>query len=358
MLKVGLVGLPNAGKSTLFNALVSGAAEVADYPFTTIDPNVGVVAVPDERLQKIASLVGAQKATPATVQFVDIAGLVKGASKGEGLGNQFLANIREVDAICHVVRCFGPAKIPHVYGSVDPVRDAEIVNEELILADLDTIDRRMAKTERMLKSGERKYQEEMSSLRVLKDTLSRGRAARLAGLEEMPEGLFLLTAKPMLYVANVSEEEVDSSPEAARLEEYARRQDAPVVVVSARIESELAELSPGEAAEVRKSYGLSDPSLNRVVRVSYDLLGLVTFFTTKGPETRAWAVRAGTTAVEAAGKIHSDMEKGFIKAEVISYRDLLAAGSMGAAHDRGLVRVEGRDYMVADGDVILFRFRA
>ncbi|HHV62843.1 MAG TPA: redox-regulated ATPase YchF [Firmicutes bacterium] len=368
MLRIGIVGLPNAGKSTLFNALTRAGAQVASYPFTTIDPNVGVVEVPDERLKVIAGIIKPEKVTPATIEFVDIAGLVKGASRGEGLGNRFLAHIREVDAIAHVVRCFSNQDVPHVAGAPDPVRDIETVNLELILSDLETVEKRLERTSRMLKSGERGYREEMELLMRLKDALNAGKPARLVEVTgEEPgrlEGLFLLTMKPVIYVANIDEDEIgnaydSSAVRAIRSYVQSLGEDAPVIPVSARVEAEVAELAesnPSEAREYLDMMGLAESGLNRLVKTAYKSLKLITFFTTKGIEARAWTVRQGATAPQAAGKVHSDMERGFIKAEVVSYEDLVRAGSMGAAREEGLVRTEGKEYVVQDGDIILFRF--
>ncbi|NPV53420.1 MAG: redox-regulated ATPase YchF [Firmicutes bacterium] len=363
MLRIGIVGLPNAGKSTLFNALTRAGAQVASYPFTTIDPNVGVVEVPDERLAVIAGIVKPEKVTPATIEFVDIAGLVKGASRGEGLGNRFLAHIREVDAIAHVVRCFCDRDVPHVAGEPDPVRDIETINLELILADLETLEKRIERTSRMLKSGEKEYKEEMELLMRVRDALNAGRPARLVNMTEEErsrlESLFLLTMKPVIYVANIDEGEVGNAYVRGPGLAWDLGGAAPVIPVSAKVEAEVAELAeadPDGAREYLNMLGLTESGLNRLVRAAYESLDLITFFTTRGIEVRAWTVHRGATAPRAAGKVHSDMERGFIKAEVVSYDDLVRAGSMAAAREEGLVRTEGKEYIVQDGDVMLFRF--
>lgn len=363
MVHVGIVGLPNAGKSTLFNALTRARAQVASYPFTTIDPNVGVVEVPDRRLTDIARITKPEKVTPTVIEFVDIAGLVKGASRGEGLGNRFLGYIREVDAIVHVVRCFEDADVPHVSGEVDPVRDIETVELELILTDLETVEKRREKIAKMQKGGNKRYVEETMLLDKLKDGLEKGKLARqvISSSEERGclQDLFLLTMKPVIYVANTGEDDPgDSGGRVSALRRWASgpADSTPVVAISARIESELGELDRDEAAEYLRELGMGSSGLDSIILAAYQVLDLITFYTTKGPETRAWTLRRGATAPEAAGKIHSDMERGFIRAEVIHYDDLIAAGSLAEARDRGAVRVEGRDYVVQDGDVILFRF--
>ncbi len=358
MLSLGIVGLPNVGKSTLFNALTRGRAQVANYPFTTIDPNVGIVEVPDERLAHVARLAGAQKVTPTTVEFVDIAGLVKGASRGEGLGNRFLSHIREVDAVAHVVRCFADSNVAHVDGELDPARDVEIIETELILSDLDTVSRRMAKTEPMLKTGDKKYRLELDALAELEEFLNSGRPAREMELcdehRQLVGSLFLLTMKPMMIVANVAEECIDRLDAVAA--EMAVDGGAPVVPVCAELEWQLSELEPDDARAYLASLGLARSALDSVITTGYRLLDLITFFTIKGPETRAWTVRRGTPAPRAAGKIHTDMERGFIRAEVIQWDCLLQEGSFAVAREHGRVRTEGKDYAVQDGDVTLFRF--
>lgn len=358
MLSLGIVGLPNVGKSTLFNALTRGRAQVANYPFTTIDPNVGVVEVPDDRLAQVARLAGAEKVTPTAVQFVDIAGLAKGASRGEGLGNKFLSHIREVDAVAHVVRCFTDPNVAHVDGTLDPVRDMDIVETELILADLDTVGRRIAKTEPMLKTGDKRYRFELDTLGELKGWLESGRPARELDLpderRQLVESLFLLTMKPTMIIVNLPEECADRLDKAAA--EIPLPAGVPVIPVCAELERQLGELEPEDARAYLASLGLERSALDSVVTAGYRLLDLITFFTIKGIETRAWTVRLGTSAPKAAGKIHTDMERGFIRAEVIQWDLLLQEGSFGAAREHGRVRTEGKDYVVQDGDVVLFRF--
>ncbi|MDI3538392.1 MAG: ribosome-binding ATPase [Bacillota bacterium] len=358
-MRVGIVGLPNVGKSTLFNALTRSAVPAENYPFCTIEPNVGRVAVPDDRLEALAELIKPDKVVPAAVEFVDIAGLVRGASKGEGLGNQFLSYIREVDAIVEVVRCFEDPNVAHVSGTLDPVADVETIETELILADLEVLGRRLAKVERQMKSGERRFQEEYARLKELENVLSQGHPAREVAGGALPPDLNLLTAKPLLLVANVGEAGPTGREEGywQAVQAAAQARGAEVIWLSAKLEEELWELTPEDRDALLKELGLNEPGLNRVVRASYRLLNLVTFYTaTGGHEVRAWAVPRGTPAPVAAGKIHSDMERGFIRAEVVSLDDLLRAGSMAAARDQGLVRLEGRDYLVQDGDVIHFRF--
>jgi len=363
-MKLGIVGLPNVGKSTLFNSLTKAGAQAANFPFCTIDPNVGVVSVPDERLDKLAALYNSKKVTPAVIEFVDIAGLVKGASKGEGLGNQFLANIREVDAIVHVVRCFEDSNVIHVDGSVDPLRDIETINLELIFSDLEVLERRIAKvskTARMDKNAAK----ELALLERIKKHLEDGKMAITMELEnEDEEEMFptfnLLTAKPVIYAANVSEDDLAddgaSNEMVKKVREYAKENSSQVFVICAAIEEELAELSDDEKQEFLADLGIEKAGLDKLVEASYDLLGLMSFLTSGEDETRAWTIKKGTKAPQAAGKIHTDFERGFIKAEVINYKDLLENGSLSAAREKGLVRMEGKDYVVADGDVILFRF--
>lgn len=363
MLSTGIVGLPNVGKSTLFNAITQAGAEAANYPFCTIDPNVGVVEVPDERLVHLQEMFQSRRVVPTAFQFVDIAGLVKGASKGEGLGNQFLAHIREVDAIAHVVRCFEDSDITHVAGRIDPLDDIRTINMELILADLETVERRIERTRRQAKSGEKKFQQELAVLERLKQALEEERPARQVDLSDeerlLVRDLHLLTMKPVLYVANVSEEEVTrpfDNPHVQKVMEFAAAEGAEVVPISARVEAEIAELPAEERGEFLRELGLEAAGLERLIRQAYRLLGLITFLTAGEQEVRAWTIRQGTKAPQAAGVIHSDFERGFIRAEVVAYDDLMAAGSMAAAREKGLIRLEGKDYVVQDGDVIYFRF--
>jgi len=358
----GIVGLPNVGKSTLFNALTATqAAQAANYPFCTIEPNVGRVAVPDPRLDKLAGIAESAKIVATQLEFVDIAGLVKGASKGEGLGNQFLGNIREVDAIAHVLRCFENGDVTHVSGTVDPVRDAEIVETELMLADLDSLEKRLPNLEKRAKGGDKEAQAEVPVVRKALDVLREGKPAREADLtaEELPtfRRLQLITAKPMMYVLNVEEASAASgNAHSAKAQEYARRRGMPAVVISAAIEAEVAQLPAEEQAEFLASLGLEETGLARVVRAGYQLLDLVTFFTVGPKEARAWTVRREARAPEAAGVIHTDFEKGFIRAETIAYDDYVALNGESGARDAGKLRLEGKDYPVKDGDVFHFRF--
>lgn len=362
-MKLGIVGLPNVGKSTLFNALTSAGADSANYPFCTIEPNVGVVPVPDPRLDALAKMYSPEKYTPATVEFFDIAGLVRGAAQGEGLGNKFLSHIRECDAILHVVRCFEDPNIIHVDGSVDPVRDVETINYELILSDLEIVERKL---ERLRKNArnDKSLAAELDLFERLDAHLSEGKAARgmelsadeLAMLSDAP----LLSQKPVIYVANVGEDdaggEPESNPHYTALKEYATAENAGCCAVCAGIEAEIAELEPDEKAAFLEELGISESGLDRLIRASYELLGLISFLTAGPKEVRAWTIRKGTKAPQAAGKIHTDFERGFIKAEVVNYQDLLDCGSYAGAREKGLVRMEGKDYIVRDGDVILFRF--
>lgn len=363
-MKLGIVGLPNVGKSTLFNSLTKAGAEAANYPFCTIDPNVGIVAVPDDRIKRLGELYHTKKVTPAVIEFVDIAGLVKGASKGEGLGNQFLANIREVDAIVHVVRCFEDENVVHVDGSVDPVRDIETINLELIFADLEVLERRISKVARTAKM-DKEAGREMALLKRVKEHLEEGKPAssmELAGEEEEKwfAGYNLLTAKPVIYAANVSEDDLmddgASNEGVAKVREYAAQTESEVFVICAKIESEIAELDDEEKAMFLEDLGISESGLDKLISASYRTLGLMSFLTAGEDECRAWTIRIGTKAPQAAGKIHSDFERGFIKAEVVNYEVLLREGSLAAAREKGLVGMEGKEYVVRDGDVILFRF--
>ncbi len=364
-MKLGIVGLPNVGKSTLFNSLTKAGAESANYPFCTIDPNVGVVAVPDERLDLLADLYHSAKVTPAVIEFVDIAGLVKGASKGEGLGNQFLANIREVDAIVHVVRCFEDTNVVHVDGTIDPARDIENINLELIFSDLEILDRRIAKISRAAAANDKKSAKELRLLKALKAHLEEGKPAISFAAEEEDEqnwmaGYNLLTAKPVIFAANVSEEDVAddgaSNPYVQAVRQCAEESGSEVFVVCAQIEEEISELEDDEKQMFLEDLGLKESGLQKLIKASYSLLGLLSFLTAGEKETRAWTIKKGTKAPQAAGKIHSDFERGFIRAEVVNYQDLLNCGSLSAAKEKGLVRLEGKDYVVCDGDVILFRF--
>jgi GTP-binding protein YchF len=359
-LSVGIVGLPNAGKSTLFNALTRAGATVGNYPFTTIEPNTGIVPVPDPRLQQLADIFNPPRVIPATVTFTDIAGLVRGASRGEGLGNQFLGHIRETDAIALVVRCFADGDVTHVEGSVDPVRDIDLLELELQLADLDSVTRRLEKTERTSRLQKDHAQEEIDVLRRVRDHLDGGGSVRTLGLSAEQSArirdLFLLTAKPILVVANVDENDATGAAVLRRVADRAERSGGEAVAVSARIEAELAELDAADQRDFLASLGLEEPGLDRLARSAYHLLTLITFFTAGEKEVRAWTVRRGETALDAAAEIHTDFAKGFIRAEVVSAADLIAAGAYAAVREQGRLRLEGRDYLVQDGDVMHFRF--
>lgn len=363
-MKLGIVGLPNVGKSTLFNSMTLGKAEAANYPFCTIDPNVGIVTVPDERLTKLTEMYNSAKTTPAVIEFVDIAGLVRGASKGEGLGNKFLSHIREVDAIVHVVRCFEDTNVVHVDGSIDPIRDIETINLELVFSDLEILERRIAKTGKMAKA-DKSLQKEVDVLQKLKDALEQGISARAVEFDTSEEKAFvdsltLLTAKPVLYAANVAEDDLAddgaSNEFVQRVREYAAKEGSEVFVLCAKIEEEISDLDEADKKEFLADLGVDGSGLDRLIAASYKLLGLISYLTAGPQESRAWTITKGTKAPQAAGKIHSDFERGFIRAEVVAYDDLMRLGSYNAAKEQGLVRSEGKEYVVKDGDVVLFRF--
>ena len=361
-MKIGIVGLPNVGKSTMFNSITKAGAECANYPFCTIEPNVGVVAVPDERIDKLAEMYKPQKVTKAVVEFVDIAGLVKGASKGEGLGNKFLSHIREVDAIAQVVRCFADSNVIHVDGNINPLRDIETINLELIFADMETLDKRLEKAKKNLKA-DKKYQTEIDVIEKVKANLEKGIPARAIDLNdeelEIIKDMFLLTSKPIIYIANISEEQMsnaENDEKVKQVKEYAQKENAEVIPLCVKIEEELSGLDENDKAEMLEALGLQESGLDKLIKKSYDLLGLMSFITAGEPEVRAWTIKKGTKAPKAAGKIHSDIERGFIKAEIVSYDDLIREGSMVSAKEKGLVRQEGKDYIMQDGDIVLFKF--
>jgi len=366
-MEIGIVGLPNVGKSTIFNALIqANKAEVANYPFCTIDPNVGIVNVPDERLYKIYELEKSKMVTPATIKFIDIAGLVKGASKGEGLGNQFLSYIRQVSAIAHVIRCFEDEKISHVEGYIDPIRDIEIVEIELVMADLKTLEKRLEKTKKLTKTDTKTVKAELETLIKAKNILEELKPLREnlklfdnSEISFLEKELFLLTIKPMMYIANISEKDLpegENNPLIIKLKEFALKKEIPIIILCGKIEQELIELPKEERKDFMEALNLRESGLDKIIKIGYKLLNLITFFTTNPKETRAWTIKKGTKALKAAGKIHSDMERGFIAAEVVNYEDYIKIGSLHKAKELGLIKIEGKDYEIKDGDIVYFRF--